>query len=170
MPKYPTKNRVVLALFPVSSGYGFAVFQSTHRSLDWGKKLLRKHKSKQTLKRFKDLIDEYKPDALALPDFKTRMGPRSPRMQELFEAIERIAKRRRLVVAHFSRRDIQATFRGIGAKTKFEIAHAIAGQMPDFELWLPQKRKIWEDKDARMLIFDAASLAFTFFHFQRKER
>lgn len=163
-------GRVVLAINPTSYGFGYAVFQDVQTALDWGRRVVRRDKNEQTLKRLRQLIDWYQPSALVLPDVASRRGRRSARIEELFRRMERIGKRRRLVVAIYSRQDIRAAFAGIGARTKDQIAHAIADQMPEFELWLPPKRKAWTEEDRRMCIFDATSLVFTFFHFQQHMR
>lgn len=170
MSRKPRARRVVLAICPTSRGFGYAIFENVNSTLDWGRKTIHYDRNAQTLKRIRQLVDWYHPAALVLPDVTSRMGPHSERMEALFKAMTQLGKRRKLVVAVYSRADIRRAFAGIGAKTKYEIANAIAGQMPEFELWLPQKRKPWDDEDRRMCIFDAASLAFTFFHFMTTTR
>ena len=62
---------------------------------------------------------------------------------------------------HFSRAEVRT---GFGLATKRQIAEAIAREFPELEPRLPPVRKIWMSEDRRMSIFDAVSLAITFFH------
>jgi hypothetical protein len=63
--------------------------------------------------------------------------------------------------ASFSRAAVRACF-GLG--TKRQIAEAIAREFPELGPRLPPVRKIWMSEDRRMGIFDAVSLAVSFFH------
>ena len=54
-------------------------------------------------------------------------------------------------------------FASVGAGTKYEIAKAIATQIPAFAHRLPRLRKIWMSEDPRQSLFDAAALGLTFF-------
>jgi hypothetical protein len=51
-----------------------------------------------------------------------------------------------------------------GATTKQGIAETIGRQIPALSLYVPPARKPWMSEDARMGIFDAAALAWMFFH------
>jgi hypothetical protein len=48
--------------------------------------------------------------------------------------------------------------------TKHRIAEMIAKHIPALNLYVPPARKSWMSEDARMGIFDAAALAWMFFH------
>ena len=55
--------------------------------------------------------------------------------------------------AHFSKH----------ARTKDEIARAIAKLLPEFAARVPPMRKLWMSEDYRMGLFDALSLVFTYY-------
>ena len=57
-----------------------------------------------------------------------------------------------------------------GASTKHQIATVIAEKLPDLASWLPPLRKLWMPEDYRMNVFDAASFAFAYFHFENLRR
>ena len=61
---------------------------------------------------------------------------------------------------------IRQAFSETGAVTKHEIAQVLAKDFPELAPRLPPVRRIWMTEDCRMAIFDAASLALTFFHFE----
>ena len=54
-------------------------------------------------------------------------------------------------------------FAADGAVTKYQVATAIAEGIPELAPRLPGVRKIWLPEHANMSIFDAASLALTYF-------
>jgi hypothetical protein len=58
---------------------------------------------------------------------------------------------------------VRQLFVADGAATKFQIAKAIAVEIPELAPRLPGERKIWLPEHANMSIFDAASLALTYF-------
>lgn len=49
----------------------------------------------------------------------------------------------------------------VGAVTRYQIAPAIAGQVPAFEDLPPRTPKIWEGETSRIHLFDAASRVMT---------
>jgi hypothetical protein len=57
-----------------------------------------------------------------------------------------------------------------GATTKQKIAETIAKQVPALNLYVPPERKPWMSEDPRMGIFDAAALAWTYFHEREGDR
>jgi hypothetical protein len=55
-----------------------------------------------------------------------------------------------------------------GARTRYEVAVAIATRVAAFERFLPPPRKLWMSEDARMGIFRAAALALTYYDLRGK--
>jgi hypothetical protein len=58
---------------------------------------------------------------------------------------------------------VRQLFAADGAVTKFQIAKIIAEEILELAPRLPGERKIWLPEHANMSIFDAASLALTYF-------
>ena len=54
--------------------------------------------------------------------------------------------------------------RHYGATTKQRIAETIANHIPALNLYVPPARRPWMSEHARMGIFEAAALAWMFFH------
>ena len=73
-----------------------------------------------------------------------------------------LAKRRGIPVRAYSRAKVVDFFEEFGAKTKQSIAETIAKHIPALSLYVPPPRKPWKSEDARMGIFEAAALAWTF--------
>jgi len=66
-------------------------------------------------------------------------------------------------VSRISRGSIRACFASVGAKTKYEIAQAVARQIPALAHRLPPLRKIWMSEDPRQSLFDVAALGVAFY-------
>jgi hypothetical protein len=72
-----------------------------------------------------------------------------------------LANDRSINVAVYTRKDINACFSTVGARTRYEIAEAIARHVPALAPRLPPKRRAWTAEDRRMGLFNAAALVFT---------
>jgi Holliday junction resolvasome RuvABC endonuclease subunit len=81
-----------------------------------------------------------------------------------------LANTRKIVLRQFTRSDIKAAFVSHNASTKQQIAQAVSLELPDLAPWLPPPRKIWLSEDRRLGMFDAASLALTFYDTQKSRR
>lgn len=151
----------VLAIDPTTHGFGFVVLESPTMPVDWSMPVIRRGDKEKTLARVTALIKQYEPNVLAIeePEGSRRCG----RVQELLEAISLI-KVKGLKIKRLSIKRVKKVFRTFGAETKYEIAHAVARQIPELASWLPRFRKPWMSEDKRTSIFDAAALALTYFH------
>jgi Holliday junction resolvasome RuvABC endonuclease subunit len=164
-------GELVLAVFPSARGFGFAVFEGSRSLVDWGVRGIHgERKNVQSLAKVQELLDFYRPDLLVVEDYKGAGSRRAKRIEGLIGAITDVATKRRMVSASFSRADVRACFSHLGARTKREIAQAIAREFPELEPRLPPVRKIWMSEDARMNIFDAVALGMTFFHTKRQRK
>lgn len=161
----------MLALDPTSCGFGFVVLEGPDRLIDWAVVEIRKDKEDKCLQRMVDLIARYRPDVLVLEDPKGRGSRRCSRVQRLLGRVERLADEGAILTRHFSRSQVRRAFSDSGAKTKYEIAVAIAKRFPELAPRLPRLRKpCYIPEDDRMNIFDAASFALTYFHSRSRRR
>lgn len=162
-----TGNRrrdLVLALYPFTRGIGFTLFESPLSLVDWGMNDIRgKQKNALALDAAKQLIERLQPDILVLQDFSALHRPRTERIRRLQRLIEGHALSQAIEVHKVSRGEIHDCFQRTGARTRYEIAQAIASQVHALGHRLPPVRKIWKSEDSRMSLFDAASLALTFY-------
>lgn len=158
----PRHTELVLALYPFARGIAFTFFEAPLSPIDWGIKEVRgPERTARALEVAKSLIDRLQPDSLVLADPTDQIGKRSERVKRVEKLIVNYAIGQSVDVHRYSRTDIRACFRGVGARTRYEIAQAIAAQIHAFGLKLPPVRKIWKREDERMSLFDAASLAMT---------
>ena len=105
----------------------------------------------------------YEPSELLLEEFERGSAKRAARIQLLCRAMVNLAQCRGISVEIYDRTTIMACFAQIGAKTKYEIAQAVAQRIDVFRRKLPRKRTTANDWDIRQSLFDAAALAITHF-------
>lgn len=158
--------RRVVAAFPSTWGFGFAVFEGPLRPVDWGLKRVSTKRRADAVRKLAALTDWYQPDVLILENHAGDGSRKSPRVRAVIVAMAAHARKCNLVFASYSRGMIRQAFSEVPAFTKYEIAQAIANDYPELAPRLPPRRRIWMSEDCRMAIFDAASLALTFFHFE----
>jgi hypothetical protein len=162
MTRKRTSAELVLALFPSTRGFGYAVFEGPQSLVDWGVKSACCHQKNLTsLQKIRELVAFYRPDVVVLEDYDGSGSRRAKRIRTLINLVAAHAAEEGMSTAFFSRASVRTCF-GLG--TKREIAEAIARDLPELEPRLPPVRKIWMSEDRRMSIFDAVSLAMTFFH------
>jgi hypothetical protein len=159
---------LVLAVYPSTRGFGYAVFEGPDSLVDWGVKTVRGHqKNRESLTRVRELLAFYRPDVLVLEEYQGRGSRRAKRIQTLINLMTAHATEEGIKTASYSRSEMRACF---GLSTKREIAEAIARAFPELEPRLPPVRRIWMSEDVRMSIFDAAALAMTFFDFDSRRK
>ena len=89
-------------------------------------------------------------------------------MRSLIRSIKRLASRKGFRSRAFSRSEIRRAFATVGKTTKHPIAAEVARRFPELAERLPPVRKFQDSEEERMSIFDAASLALTYFAAQEK--
>jgi Holliday junction resolvasome RuvABC endonuclease subunit len=157
------RDPILLALYLTTRGFGFVVFEGRQRTIDWGVKDARGEKNRKLLSKIEELISWYRPEMLVLENAHGPMSRRAKRIRQLHSLIIDLAKNWKIPVKQFSRIDIKTAFANRNASTKYEIAQAISHELSDLAPWLPAPKKIWMSKDRWLGMFDAASLALTFY-------
>jgi Holliday junction resolvasome RuvABC endonuclease subunit len=152
----------ILAIYPSTRGFAFVVFEGPTSPFDWGTKEFRGlRRNARTLEAIAALIEKYRPDAVVIEDFIEKGARRSVRIRSLYRSLIHLAQTECIDVVRCSKAQVRHCFGSVGATTKYEIATAIARQIPAFEHRLPRIRKIWMSEDARQNLFDAAALGLT---------
>lgn len=162
--------RRVLAIDPTSRGFGFAILEGPTTLIDWGVRSCRSatiEKEIQALSRISDLIKHYRPHSLILEKLDDEGSRRCGRIRLLLGAIRNAAAWQGIKVRSIPATKIQKVFLTFNARTKHEIACAVADQLPELAPRLPRPRKPWMTEDYRMAMFDAAALALAHFYSRR---
>ena len=154
------EGAVVLALYPTSRGFGFALFRGGQTLVDWGIKDIRwKNKNFLAMHLMKMLIDRYAPDVIVVEDL-ARNPRRHERIRVLHTQIAAHAKSKKIAVRRFTQGAMHEHF---GVHTKYAVAEAVARAIPMLAPRLPPKRKAWMSEDARQSLFDAVALGIVYF-------
>lgn len=158
----PTQHaQLVLALYPSSNGVGFCVFDTPSNLIDWGYSDIRWNKKVRTLQKLKSLIDLYQPGVLVLEDTEATSCRRGRRIKTLTRSLTRAAVGWNVPVLHYSAEQVNNAF---NAKSKDARASSIIKVLPELNPYLPKKRSLWDSPHPQMQMFDAVSLALTYFY------
>lgn len=157
-------ENAVLAIYPFSRGFAFVLFAEPDAPFDWGvKDVKEKHKNTKTLEEIRKIIDRYVPTILVIEDTTDKESRRSSRIRNLYRKIARLAEAKDIDLFRYSKADVRDYFVSLSARTKYEIAKAVAVKIPGFAHRMPRFRKIWMSEDPRQSLFDAAALGLTYF-------
>ena len=158
---------LVLAIHPVTNGFGYALMTSPLSPIDFGIKCVRRNeKNARCLKAITALIETHNPDVIAFEDPTAPGSRRQPRIRRLLHSVASYAQDQSLDVSIFSRADVHACFESYGARTRHEVAVSIAKRIPAFERFLPPRRMVGNSEHSNSSVFAAAALALTYFHAQ----
>lgn len=159
-----TPRALVLAIQLFHRGFAYVLFEGPESPFDWGTKEI-KHKDKNTgtLVEAKRLIDRYRPEVLVMSADAGTPSRRTARIRKVSRMLAHLAAAEYLDVHRCSKSDVKACFASVGARTKQEIAKAIATQIPAFAHRLPRVRRDWMGGDSRQSLFNAAALALTYY-------
>jgi hypothetical protein len=148
----------LFALHCSARGFGFIVFEG-EAPYDWGTVTARGDKNAMVLRKLARLLERFSPEALVLEEPSD--GARADRIVELHAAIETLCRSRNIDVYRYPLLDIQRRFSRVGARTRQEIAEAVARELDVLSPRLPNPRKPWQSEPRRMAIFSAAAVALT---------
>lgn len=154
---------LVLALHPTSRGFGWVLFESPLAPVDWGMASAKSGRNAKLLARFERLLNRYQPCVVVLEEYERETSQRRERIRLLCRSMQHLTLTRGIGVKVYRRSAVQACFGTIGAKTRYEIALAVAQHIEVFRKRLPPEPKVWIGEDARHALFDAAALAITYF-------
>jgi len=156
---------LILAIHLQTRGFAYVLFDESRIPIDWGVYDARgADKNVRSLIRINSLLELHTPDVLVLQDMSEHGTRRARRIRELNRRAAELADQRGVRVKTYSRAQVIEHFAELGAVTKHKIAEAIAKHIPALDLYVPPARKPWMSENARMGIFDAAALAWLFFH------
>ena len=115
------RERLLLAIYPTTRGFGFVVFEG-QRTIDWGVKDVRGDKNRKSLAKIEELMVWYRPQVLVLENAHGPRSRRVERIRQLHLQVVELAKRRNIPVRQFTRSDIRAAFARRNASTKYTVS------------------------------------------------
>lgn len=153
-----------LGFHPTSRGFGWVLFEGPFTPIDWGLVSAGADKNASCLRRLERLLDRFAPATLVLEAYGRDTSRRARRIADLCAAVRCAADDRGVETVVYSRAEIREAFAEVGARTRREIAEAVARHVEAFRHRLPRPRRPWESEDARGALFAAAAVALTHRH------
>ncbi|HYC99579.1 hypothetical protein [Brevundimonas sp.] len=156
-----TRGERVLGFHPTARGFGWVLFEGPFIPIDWGLVSAGVDKNASCLRRLERLLDRFAPEALVLEAHDRHTTRRARRIADLCAAVMGAADARGVETAIYSRAEVREAFAEVQARTRREIAEAVARHLEAFRHRLPKPRRPWESEDARGALFAAAAVVIT---------
>lgn len=154
----------VLAVDPVSQGFGFVVLEVGPLQLvDWGVRHCDRRRPDARASAIARLLVRYEPSVLVIEDAREARALRAVALEDFVSDIGEALIASPVAVHMYTRNDIRKAFRESGAITKEQIARTLVGRFPELAPQEPRRRRAWDSEDSRMSIFDALSLVAAHF-------
>ena len=159
-----TKNKVVFAVYPNAHGFGFVYMENARKLIDYGAVRINPISNRKVLEKIKHALDYFRPSIVILLDPEGKSSRTGDRIKELIMKIVAHAAEMNLPVMQYSRDQIKGVFEQFGATTKYGISQVLLKEFTELEAKSPKERELWTSEDRNMTIFDALSLAVTWFY------
>jgi hypothetical protein len=153
----PYRQRSVVAIDPTPRGIAYVFFENGEL-MDCSQRSTTAEES-TILAGVDEILDGCATDVLVIEDPDVSSTRRHPRMRHVLRLITTHVRKRGIPVVQVAREEVRASWALLGATTKEAIAAAIAERYPLLAPFVPPPRKYPDSEDARVNLFDAASLA-----------
>jgi len=160
----------VLSIYPMTFSFAFVLFDGPSKLIDWGvcyTAASYANRNAKSLSRIYAIIDQYQPDAIVIEDYTEPGSRRSPRIRRLYRSLTYAAQTKSIDVFRIAKVEVKKCFGLVGAKTKYEVAQAVAQQFSEFAHRLPKKRRAWDSQQPAMGLFTSAALSIVFYFHQQ---
>lgn len=161
----------ILAVAPVSRGFGLVVMDSLGVPLDWRVKEIHekpKRKNARCVFEVNKLIEEHRPHVLVLEEHRAPGSKKRKRVAELLDTLIELATDSGVGAATYGPRDIRAALGLPAGANKDKVAAEVAKHLPVLKRRLPKLRRLWDSERYAMPVFVAGALALT--HLSRAQR
>ncbi len=157
------KSKIVFAIYPNAQGFGYVYMNGPRQLLDYGIVRINPICNFRILDKIKKSLDYFRPSVVALLDPDAKSSRTGFRIRSLIAKITEFANQENLQVAHISRDQIRDVFENFGVITKFEISQWLLTEFKELDSRRPRERKLWTSEDRNMGVFDALSLAMSWY-------
>ena len=158
------KSKIVFAVYPNANGFGFVYMENARKLIDFGAVRINPISNRKIMERIRQSIDYLRPSIVIVQDPEGKSSRTGNRVQKLIKKILALAEELKLKTVQYSRDQIKEVFEQFGATTKYEISQILIKEFVELERKLPKKRELWTSEDRNMAIFDALSLALTWYY------
>jgi hypothetical protein len=160
----PSYRPLVLGFHPTARGFGWVVFENPFTLHHSGVFHVHSNKNLRCMRKVAWLLERLKPEVIVIEAFDKQSSLRSERIRRLCLSVVTLAADRGVEVAVYRRSDISERFRTVGARSRDEIAEAVARTVRALAMRLPRRRKPWLSEHKRQSVFHASALVLTHYH------
>jgi len=151
---------------------GFAELDARGRLLDWGMIFYQRRTAdelRSAKRRLNAILARTNPTfiVIVLPGLKA--NERIASVRSVARSLRAAASRRSIQVVRLRRSAIRAAFAPCRARSKYQIAVALARAFPEVSQKLPPVPKFWEKEDSKMALFDALAGAVAYDKHQSRD-
>lgn len=158
----PRQEALVIGVHPMSRGFGWIAYSGPFAPHDWRVVETKgQGKNDACLNYLAKLFDRLQPATLVLEAFEPTASGRVRRIANLGRALTALAIDQGIDVAVFTRSEVRFSFAHVGARTRQEVAEAVARHSPPLRDLLPAKRRAWDRENLKMSLFSAAAVVIT---------
>jgi hypothetical protein len=162
MNQTASKQIHVLAIALTARGFGYCAMEN-QVILECGNKEVRGNKNPNSVSKIEKLMRQFLPSVLVLQDVNATGCRRAPRIKALHQQVIGLAAKQKCKVVLFTGKKLRLKLLGDVKGTKHEMAEMLAKIYPvELAAKLPPKRRLWENEDRRMDMFDGVGLAIVF--------
>jgi hypothetical protein len=158
------ESNIMFAVYPNANGFGFVYMENARKLLDFGAVRINPISNRKVMERIKQTLEYFRPSIVIALDPEGKFSRTGKRVKNLIKKIVAYAEEENLTVMQYSRDQIRDVFEQFGAVTKYDIAKILLSEFKESEDKAPKERKLWMSEDRNMTVFDALSLALTWFY------
>lgn len=158
------KKKIVFAVYPNANGFGFVYMENARKLIDYGSVRINPISNSKIVGRIKRSLEYLRPSVVVVQNPEGLSSRTGSRVDRLVKKISEYATTENLKVIQYSRDQIREVFEQFGATTKYEISQVLLTEFKELETKSPKKRTLWTSEDRNMAIFDALSLALTWYY------
>ncbi len=167
MKNQNNRNELTLSIYPKSRGFAYALVENLDTIIDYGVASIKDKSNKTYLKRFRQILDTYRPTVIVLEDYASQKIKKSKRIEKVIDLFKKECHQQALRLYQYKREDIRNVFSKFKAFTKYEISKAIGDWQEELKVFVPNKRKIWESENYYQPVFDSISLIVTYNYLEK---
>jgi hypothetical protein len=161
------KINTIFAMYPNTNGFGFVYMENVRKLVGFGSVRFNPISNKRILERIKKMFEDFPPTQIVLLNPESKVSRTGKRTKKLINEILAFAESEKHPIVQYSRDQIRDVFSPKHV-TKYEIAKHLLTEFEELKVYKPAERNLWMSEDRNMAIFDALSLAITWFYLSTK--
>lgn len=149
---------LVLGIFPMSQGFGWAVFESPFAPVERAIFLSPKGSPDAWLDRADKLMGRFRPQTVVIEAFDPESTDRHAVVKRIGDRLLHLATDRGLAVEVVTRKQVNGAMGKSPDASRRSVALEVASRVPMLQCDVPRARKFGDGENRSMAVFNAAAL------------